>query len=365
MLFVERGRSVAQSLEQTSLADSGVAHDLDQPPRARTCARERFADNAQLGVAAGERQALCRDLPRLRALRAPDRPRLDRLGFALHRERLELGRLEVRRGSIEHVGRSVNVPHLRLGHQPRSHVHRVTHDRVGAAILRTDVAREHGTAMDADPDGKRQLARDDLREREQHPLFVVASDLRCTAGQDELAAVRIDVGGEERHALLLDRGLDESHQSMQGFGRRLRTALVDQRVGTLEADECNRDRTMLGRSAAAQHVRANRGRQAAHQRLRGHRWWLGDLQCSALAGRLALEEESWPFGFAPALGGESACGLGADQNLPGARFVLERGEPAPRGSDRQEFDMRGPHRKKVELSGVHTLRHLKRDLCVG
>ena len=197
VLLVEPGRRVAQRLEQAGLTDSGVASHFDQPARPRARAGEGFADDAQLGIAAGERQALRQYLSRLRALRAADRPRLNRLRLSFHYERLELGRFELRRRTLEHVARRVDFARLGFRHQPRGQVHGVAHDRIGAAIFRPDVAGENGAAMHADADRKWQIARRDPCQRQQHALFVVASDLRRSTSQDELSPVRVDVRSEE------------------------------------------------------------------------------------------------------------------------------------------------------------------------
>jgi hypothetical protein len=58
VLLVQPGRRITQRLEQPGLADSGVAHDFDQPARPRARAGECFADDAKLRITACERQAL-------------------------------------------------------------------------------------------------------------------------------------------------------------------------------------------------------------------------------------------------------------------------------------------------------------------
>ena len=103
VLLVEADRRVAQRLEQARLADARIACDFDQAARTRTCAGESFADSAQLGIAARKRQTLRRYLSRFRALRAPDRPGMNRLGLTLDRKRIEASRFEHGVRPIEHV----------------------------------------------------------------------------------------------------------------------------------------------------------------------------------------------------------------------------------------------------------------------
>ena len=152
---------------------------------------------------------------------------------------------------------------------------------------------------------------------------------------------------------------------MQRFGGGRDATILDQRVGALEADECNRDGTMLGHSAAAEDVRANRRRQAAHQCLGRHGRRFGQLQRSRFARRLFLQQQSRPFGRANAFGRHERGGFRADEDLAAAGFALQGGETAPRRSDGQELDVGRTDGEKMELSGVHTLRHLQRDLCAG
>jgi hypothetical protein len=150
--LLEPCRSVAQRLEQPGLAYPGVAHDLDQSACAQSRAGERLADYAKFGIAAGQRQSLQRHLARPRAFGASDRPRHNRLRLSLHRERLELGRFEQRVGTVQHVGRRIDMARLGLGHQPCGQVHGVAHDRIRAAISGPDVTGEYRPAMDSDPE---------------------------------------------------------------------------------------------------------------------------------------------------------------------------------------------------------------------
>ncbi len=117
--------------------------------------------------------------------------------------------------------RSLPAPRLRLRHQPCREVHRVAHDRVRASVGRTDVAGEHGATVHADVDRKRQAALHDRAQREQHALLVVAGDLRRAGGQDQLAAVDVDVGGEERDVLRLGGALDDRQQLLKRARPRL------------------------------------------------------------------------------------------------------------------------------------------------
>ena len=116
----------------------------------------------------------------------------------LYRKRFELRGVEQRVGAFEHVARRVDLTGIGLGHHARCEVDRVAHDRIGAAVGRADVAGEDGAAMDADADRQRKPALDDLAQCEKHVFFAIAGGLRRAGGKDELAAVVVDVGAQER-----------------------------------------------------------------------------------------------------------------------------------------------------------------------
>jgi hypothetical protein len=111
-------RGVAKRFEEPALPEPRLAPDLDESPDARARAGVGLADDAQLGVAAGQRQLLHFGVALTRASRRTDRPGLHRIRLAFYREGLELVRFEERVATVEHVGRRVDVPTLGLGHQP-------------------------------------------------------------------------------------------------------------------------------------------------------------------------------------------------------------------------------------------------------
>jgi hypothetical protein len=141
--------------------------------------------------------------------------------------------------------------------------------------------------------------------------------------------------------------------------------LLDQRVGALEADEGNRDRSMLGHASAAEHMRADRRRKAMRDRLRGHlrarlaRYFL------RIARRLPPQHEAGPLRLIGTFALENVRCLGAHQDFAGVGRVLHRHQAAPRRTDRKEFEMRTAHREEMEMSRVHALRHPQRCTRVG
>src|SRR6185436_13735322 len=104
----------------------------------------------------------------------------------------------------------------------------------------------------------------------QHSLLVIASYLRCAGGENQLAAVDVDIGGKERHALLLGGGFHDAHQLIERLGGGLWSALLDKRVRPVEVNKGDRDGTMLGSAAAAHDMRPDCRREATRQQLLGH-----------------------------------------------------------------------------------------------
>ena len=55
--------------------------------------------------------------------------------------------------------------------------------------------------------GRRKLAVEDCTRRSQHSSFVVVLRNGNSGNEDDLAAVRVDVGRKERHGFRIGRGL--------------------------------------------------------------------------------------------------------------------------------------------------------------
>ena len=115
-------------------------------------------------------------------------------------------------------GREIS-PRWCLRHQARGEVHGVAHHRVGAPVRRTDVAREHAPAVDADAHTGSAVR----PRRSGAAARSIRSSSSPTArgrarGQDELAAVGVDVGAEEADAVLVARRLHVAHQLVELAG---------------------------------------------------------------------------------------------------------------------------------------------------
>src|SRR5207244_4208648 len=192
--LLEADRRRAQFLDEARLADAGLADELDDPARAAARLLDRRTQHRELLVAPDERQLRRRRLLlELEQLAEPEG--IDRTLLALHEERLRL-RVEARARALQHLGARKDLAGLRARRKPRCGVDRVAHDRVRAAELRADRAREDGSAVYARREGDRDAGVEDRAHRAQHPLLLAARAHRRTRDEIDLAAVAVDVGFE-------------------------------------------------------------------------------------------------------------------------------------------------------------------------
>jgi hypothetical protein len=124
--------------------------------------------------------------------------RLHRLGFPFHVEGFERRGDEEGPGPVEHAGSRVDLSGRRGSHETGRQVHRVAHHRVRAAERSTDLAGEDMTPIHADLERQGGAPVGDGPNRPQHPTLVVLLCDRSPCRQDDLAAVGVDVGCQER-----------------------------------------------------------------------------------------------------------------------------------------------------------------------
>ena len=248
---VERDRSGRrlQLVEQPALARTGVGEDAHVRAGSGlgrvACGPERL----DLDLAPDERQVRRGDLG-ARAARRADRERLDGSGLALHHERCDRGLLEGGARSVEHRARRVHAPWSRLRHHPCREVHRVAHRDERRPEPAADLAREDRTAVGAGAQLQPDVQCDDLVEREQHVLLVVAGAAGCAGAEVELPAVHRQVGRLEADAASIDRHLHACDQRVQASGGLVGTVLLDHRVEPAVLDEGDGGRAVLGVDAA-------------------------------------------------------------------------------------------------------------------
>ena len=132
---------------------------------------------------------------------------------------------------------------------------------------RTDLAREHRAAVDADLDRQRRIVLNDLAQCEQHPLLILAYDPWSAGAQPDLGAVGGDVGVQEADVVAFGRVLDESHELIESLGGGVRPLFGNQLIEPPELKERDRRGPVLRRGMSAQQMRADCRRQAVRDRL--------------------------------------------------------------------------------------------------
>ena len=209
-------------------------------------------------------------------------------GLALDRERLELGRRRTACSSGRARRRS-----RRSGPAAALAIRRAARFTASPITVyvrryeRPDVAGENRAAMDADADRDRQVGIDDRAQREQHALLVVAGRSGRAGGQDQLAAVGVDVGGEERDLLRLGRRLDDATSRCRASA----AASAPSRSISASMPSKRMKATVTGRCSDAppppSDVRAHRRRQAARERVVRRRSAAASAAASPVPPRLA------------------------------------------------------------------------------
>ena len=230
--------------------------------------------------ASGSAQCLVDDLPCSRELLVPSEhrqparrhrlPRSDLLSDGVDRQR---DRLALHR---EGAGRCHREPRVRLlqdgrvgvdgtegsgRHDPSRGVRRVPHGGVGGTLVDADLGSEDVAPVHAQLQRERQAGVRDAAQRPQHATLVVLARDRDTRPEEELAAVGVDVRGEQGDALHVERLLDAGDELVQRVAEGLVPLLVEDRVRPREADERDGGHPVFGVRRAGGEVLAELDRK--------------------------------------------------------------------------------------------------------
>ena len=232
---------LAQLLREPRLPDPGLADELDERAEAQPHRRDRRRQDRSLPLAVDKGELLLFRVARRRlGPEAAEYDRLDGLALPLHREGLELRRLEAGAASGECRRRDPHLVFARAGHETRRQCRRVTEHRVRPAKRCANLPREHASFADADVDWEWKTSVDDGPHRAQEALFDVPERLRSAGDEDDPTAVAIHVAFEDRHLMLVCSGLDRAGQHVQRVGGRLGPLGSDHVVDSRETNESDR-----------------------------------------------------------------------------------------------------------------------------
>ncbi len=338
-VHVERRRPdlVDGHLHQPGLADPGRSDDRHHGTAPGVAQLDRVDDRIDLVTATDEVEFVASGRTARPDLR-PDRVGLDRVGLAFDVERFERLGDEQGAGAVECIGAAVEVARWSGRHQPRRQIDGVAHHREGGPVLGADLTGEHVAAVDADLDGELRVGVDDAPHGAQHASVVVVLGGGNTGGEDQLAAVLVEVGGEQRDARLVDRRLGDRHDLVERGRHAVGPGRFQQRIDTLELDESDRCDTMLGLGRTCRQVVAEHDWDAGCERLGRHLATI-DSATRRSGRHPPLQFEARPLGGADRTRRQQSGGLWADQDLAGVGGGLDRCHLCGSGAGHHEFVM--------------------------
>lgn len=347
-------RAQQQLLDQPALAHPPLGAE-PQHPTHRPGRPGLGEQHAELVLAADHRRTQHR---RGRAGLA-DRPRPHRLALALGLEGGQLGGVVLGAAAVEHRAQRADLPRIGRRHQPRGEVHAVAAHRVHPAIGRSVVAREDPPVVHAGAQRERAVVVHDLVHRREHPRLVVAGGARRAGHDDELAAVGVHIGREQRHLVGGDRGLGARQQGAQGLEDAVTALALEEAVDAGEAHEADGDAAVLGRHGAVDHVGGERG---LHRTAEVHAAGLDRPHGRETVEHLdvVLQEEPGPDRAAThdaRLVPQRRGGRGGHHHLTALGVLLHRRHRRGSGAHDEELAGRRVRQEQVDRPGVHADRH--------
>ncbi len=202
---------LAQLLREPRLPDPGLADELDERAEAQPHRRDRRRQDRSLPLAVDKGKLFLFRIARRRlGPEAAEYDRSDGLALSLHREGLELRRLEAGAAPGECRRRDPHLVFARAGHEARCECSRVAEHRVRPAKRCANLAREYSSFADADVDREWKSSVDDGPHRSQEAFFDIPESLWSSGNEDDPATVAIHVAFEERHLMLVCSRLDRA-----------------------------------------------------------------------------------------------------------------------------------------------------------
>jgi hypothetical protein len=270
--------------------------------------------------------------------------------------------VEARPGPLEHRRGDEDLAGLRARHQPRGERRGVAEDRVRAAERRAHLAGEDAAAVHAGGDRERRPRVEDRADGEEQAVLVLARRLRRARDEDDPPAVAVDVALEERHLVLVARGLHRGDELVHGGSGGVDPLAVEQAREPAEAQERDRRLAVLRLDHPGGHRGAHGGGHADRQVEPVDR---REQLALHLGRRLEPQEHAAALRVAELARLEGDRGRAREQDVAGLGRVLELDRPPGLGPADDQLAVGRAREEEVEVAAVQADVHAQRHLPDG
>ncbi len=211
-------------------------------------------------------------------------------------------------------------------------------------------------AVDAHPDREPPRPFDDVPQGEQHPLRIVPGGGRRAGGQDDLAAVVVDVAGQKGDPARVDGPLNVRDQLLEGLAHRRRPLGGEKPIHTQEVQEGDGDLAVLRLGVTRQDRLPDPHRYVPFEVVRA----FPDVHDAFVDAGYGLPNENAGSFLVAGHPGRQGCGhLGRHHDLGGLRGTLHRYDPRGSRSGEDQLTVGIAHHEEVKGPAVSADRHLE------
>ncbi len=241
-------------------------------------------------------------------------------------------------------------------HDPRRRVRGVAHGGVRRPVGDADLGREDVPAGHPELQRQWQAGIRHPPQRTQHRALVVGAGAGHPRAEEELAAVGVEVGRQQRDALGVEGRLDRAHQLVQQLGEGLRARLRENLVRAREPHEGDGRDPVLGVGGAGREVLAQGHREERRQAVLA----VGRGGCRPARCRVRLpaaQQQGTVVARAGRPGRQPGRGRRADDDLAGLGGLLGGGHGTRAGAEHEQLAGGGADEEELDVAGVHAHRH--------
>jgi hypothetical protein len=213
----------------------------------------------------------------------------------------------------------------------------------------------------ADAEGEPAVSVGDAAHRAEHAFLVVAHGAGHAGNEDDLPAVVVDVGPEERHAVLVGRDLRVGDELAQRVGDVLGPLTLEQLVGAVEVEERDRGLPVLRVLASGEQVGPDGGGDEAGEVDVADRRGDGEVFVGGGRPPHPSEPEARAVRLAEEVPRKRRRGGRAHDHLARARGTLHVREGRDRGAGEEQLAVRVADEEARERAGVDPGGHAQHD----